>query len=343
MRNPDEVRLIIEGQELTGFNDGVTIDMAADHIADGFSVNCPWDPADVTLRRLFRPFGYQTVQIYLGDEITLDGRVDKVTPSLDGSDRVIVLEGRSKTGALCDCSIDGDLQFDGLTLAGISRKLSGRLGVDVRADADTAPIPETRAEYGQAVGEYLNSLAAPRNILLNSSYDGMLVLTSGAALSARPPVAPLEEGRNLVSASSAFDSSARFSLYKVATQFAGIEDIVGQATDARVPVTRPNISAAGETDTDPNQTAGRLRTEAVAKAFSVSARVSGWRRDDGKRWSDRQVVTLKAPSAMIYEPTPLIIAGCKLTLSGSDGRVADLRLVPTWLYSGTLGKEPAWV
>jgi prophage tail gpP-like protein len=343
MRDQNLIRVIIDGKELSNFREGVTIDMGADQIADGFSITCPWDASDATMRRLFRPFGYQPVQIYLGDDIMLNGMVDKVSPGLSGSETTITIEGRSKTGILCDCSSDGETESTGLSLAAAARKLARPLGVEIRADAD-AQIIEARAEYGQTVADYLNSLATPRNMLLNSSFDGKLVISSGKSHLTKAPTADLEEGlRPLLSAGAAFDSSKRFSAYRVATQFAGTEDIVGEVLDSGVLVFRPHFVAAKETDTDPTNTAARARAEALAQSMPISVSVDGWRRPDGGRWAERQVINLKAPSAMIYDKTAFLINHATMTLSAGDGLTTALSLVPRELYAGVQPKEPRWL
>jgi prophage tail gpP-like protein len=345
MRDPNLVRVVLDGKELSNFRDGVTIDMGADQIADGFSIACPWSSEDATSRRLFRPFGYQPVQIYLGDDIMLNGTVEKVTPGLSASDKTITIEGRSKPGILCDCSIDAETEFSGLMLSDIARQLAKALGVQVRVDCPELmlPIIETRAEYGQTVGDYLNSIASPRNILLNSSFDGKLVISSGKSHLSKTPSADLEEGLlPLLSVVPSFDGSKRFSRYKVASQFAG-SDILGEASDSGVSIFRPHFLSAKETDTDPSQTAARARAEALAQAMQIPVSVAGWRRPDGGRWAERQIVNLKAPSAMIYDKTAWLINHATMMLSAGNGLTTELSLVPRELYAGVQPKEPRWV
>ena len=115
----------------------------------------------------------------------LSGRIDKVEPS----GGIITVQGRALTGILGDCSIEGELEHSGLTLGQIARKLCAPFGLSVRVDRDTTAIEVARAEYGQSVADFLNSLAAPRNILLNSSYSGQLVISSADDLPGKTPVA----------------------------------------------------------------------------------------------------------------------------------------------------------
>jgi prophage tail gpP-like protein len=338
----DDVRIVIDGKEFTGW-EAATITMAIGQIADAFSIDGPWDWNKSELRTALRPFGYQRVELYIGNDICLTGRMEKPKPSLSATDRKINIQGRSLTGPLAECSIDGDLEFSGLTLAAVARRVCSPFGISVRADNDTPAIPEARAEYGQVAGDFLNSMAASRNMLLNCSYKGELVIASGAALSGKVPVADLVEGEGMVlSVDPDFDGTKRFSKYGVATQFAGVPDIQGSRTDPSIPVYRPHLEAAGETDTDPGATAARLRVKAIVESCIIAVSVIGWRRPDGKLWAERQAVTLLAPSAMIYKKVPWIISQAQFKLDGSSGRITTLNLVLPDTYSGNMPKEIPW-
>ena len=360
----DEVRLVIEGKEFTGW-EALTVEMAVDHVADTLSITAPWDPDRVDLRAAFR--GYNRVQLYIGDDLYLTGRIDKADPDLSATDRKIVIQCRSLTGQLADCSHAGELEFSGLALSTICRQVCKPFGVSVRADNDTAPIPEARAEYGQIAADFLNSLAAPRNILLNCSYQGELVLTSGVALMSKQPVARLVEGQWPVEGvSGSRDWTKLFSVYKVATQFAGLPDIVDTVRDANVRIYRPRLSPSPDAMASPDdqaaldalddevkaqtaaqvktkmakaRTASRIRAQAIAEACPTSVQLAGWRRPDGMRWAERQVVTLKAPSAMVYEEIPFLISSCRLTLDSTGGMSTDLSLVLPETYAGVLPKD----
>jgi len=334
----DIVRLVIDGKEFTGWT-GVTISMAIDQLADAFSVTAPFDPA---LKGAFKPFGYQAVQLYIDSDIVLSGRIDKIDAKTDASDRSINMQGRSLTGILGDCSIEGDLEFSGLTLATIARKLCKPFGITVRADADTSPLEVARAEYGQSPADFLNSLAAPRNLFLNSSFDGMLVISSAKDLGTKMPKDNLIEGEApLLSVSASFDATKRFSAYTAAMQFAGEADLTGSISDPSIKIYRPKVAALDDSDQDATITASRLRSGAYASAVGISASVSGWRRKDGMRWAERQALNLTAPGSMLYKQAKYIIAGATFKLD-TGGRTTDLRLVLPETYSGSMPKSEAW-
>lgn len=336
----DQVRLIVGGREFAGWT-GVTISMAVDQVADAFSVSAPFDPDSAEIRAAFLPFDYTSVQLYIDDDILLTGRVDKIDAG-DESGRKLTVTGRALPGQLVDCSIDGPLEYTGLTLAAIARQLCRPFGITVRADNDTAAIESARAEYGQTVAEFLNSLAGPRNMLLNSSFDGKLVISAGSRYSSAPVVAALAEGKApLLTVAASFDGTKRFSLYKYATQFGGVPDISGSVQDTRIPIYRPILTVAEDADADFRATAGRMRVRAYSEAIGVNVKINGWRRPDGLRWADRQIVTLIAPGAMLYTETKYLVASVAYKMDES-GLFTDLRLVLPETYSGSAPGATPW-
>jgi prophage tail gpP-like protein len=329
----DMVRLEVAGKKLTGF-DGLTITMAIDSLADSFALTMPYDPDRSDLRAALRPFAYTPCKVYLDDDLLLTGRVEKLAPKMDAGERSLTVEGRSLTGVLVDCGIEGKTEFTKLTLKVIAEQLCLPFGLLVRADADTPAIEVARAEYGQTVLDFLNSIAAPRNFFLNSSFDGKLVISSALALAVAAPVAALVEGEKpLLAVSASYDGTRRFSSYDVGAQSEG-ENQNGHADDAAIAVHRPTFIAAKDMDPDPNATARRARMEAIASALPITATVSGWRTPAGARWHERQSVTLKAPGAMLATERKYLIAEATFRLDKSAGKTVDLRLVMAEAYAG---------
>jgi prophage tail gpP-like protein len=337
MPTRDKVTLSVAGKPVTAFS-AVSVSMAVDQIADQFSLSVPFD-LDAPL---VRPRGFERVTIMVDGELLMTGKVDKLTPALTESGRIIQIEGRSLPGVLMDCSIDGALEYSGLALSTIARQICSPFGVSVRPDNDTNALELAVAEYGQTPAEFLNSLAAPRHILLNSSYSGQLVISWGKSLMERPVVADLTEGEApVVSVSADYDNSKLHSIYKVGTQFADEIEIVGSASDPLVTSYRPKLVKVDDIDISPDVTARRARTEGLAAFYSVTVGLTGWRRPDGKRWAERQMVTLVAPSAFVNRRTRYLVAGCTPSLSDGE-RTTSLRLVPPEIYAGQMPKAEPW-
>jgi prophage tail gpP-like protein len=350
------VAIKIGGQSFTGW-DEVTIEMAIDNCADGFSLSAAYDPDRRDLAAAFRNGIFNTCTITIDGEAVLTGRVMKLDAESGPDDRTIKVEGMSSTGPLVDCSIDGELEFSGLTLAGICRKVCAPFGIAIRADSDTEIIDFAKAEYGQGAFDFLNSLASPRNFFLNSSYTGQLIISSAAKLLSLPVAASLIEGQKpILSVSTSNNGQLRFSSYKVASQFAGLEDVVDEATDPSVPLYRPHLIVEDEAAIAPDvmtaaqakafakktRTAARTRTMAFASSFQARATVIGWKAPNGLRWHERQIVTLLAPGAMLSTETRYVIAGITFKLHPDSGETVDMRLVLPELYAGALPQVMPW-
>jgi prophage tail gpP-like protein len=342
MPDRDEVSVTIDGTEFKGWT-GVTISMAVDQIADGIALTAPFDPDRADLRAILRPLGYQHLEVRIGGDLVFTGRAELIETPLTDSGRVLSVQGRSLPGVLSECAIDGDLEFSGLTLAAIARKVCAPFGIKIRADADSPAIEVARAEYGQSAAAFLDSLASPRLLLINSSYKGELIISSAQALRSKPAAVDLEEGRDSLTAISAsYDGTKRHSVYKVSGQFAGIPDVGGSTTDPTVPVYRPRLAASSDIDADPAVTARRLRSESECSSVSISVDLPGWRRPDGALWAERQALSLKAPSVMLRAKSRYVIAGCTLRLADS-GASTSLRLVFPESYSGGTPEVMPWL
>ena len=337
----EELRIVIGGTELTGWT-AATIEMHIDQLADAFSVSAPFDPSDKILSTIFKPYEYQAVELYIGADIALKGRLDSIATSLTPEGRLLTIQGRSSTAQLIDCSIDGALEFYSFPLSGLCREICKPFGIGIRADADTAAIDMARAEYGQAPIDFLNSIARPLNLYFGSSFDGKLIIWPGSSLNSAPVRSALVEGEPpVLSVTASFDGTGRYSLYKAATQFAGEPDLVGTAQDASIKVHRPRLYSIGDSDADPSLTARKLRSEAIARSFIASVTVSGWRRQDGQLWSERQIVTLKAPGALLKTETKYVISNVSQTLTTGE-KTTVLQLAPIAAYSGATMEVTPW-
>lgn len=345
MRDADEVTLVTNGREFTGWT-GVTIEMAIDQLADAFAISRPYDPSVAELVAAVEPYKYQPVEIRIGSDLYLTGFLDVSEFDSTPRDNTLTLQGRSKTGILCDCSaaVDTASQVEGLTFHRIAVQQAKALGVAVRDD-DTKQaariIGEARAEYGETAFDFLHKIAAPHNLLLNSSFVGEMVITSGDDLMTRPIAADLTEGDEAITnIHTRFDGTKRFSVYQVAGQFAGSPEIYGEAFDPFIKKHRPFCKPSEEIDqADSNNTASRLMSEAIAAALSISVKLDGWRRPDGKLWAERQAVTLLSPRTYLAKRAKYIIAGLTLSLDAKEGRSVTLRLVPPEVYSTQVTKQ----
>jgi len=340
----DLVTLEINGKDFAGW-ESLTITRTLDSCADAFSLSAPFDPVKFKNYASFRPFGYQSVRLKIDDEKILTGRIESVSPSISASDRMINVQGRSLTGSLVDCSIDGQgFNFKGLSLSQIAKKLCSPFSVSVVSISEAElPLMVANASPGQSVFDFLNQLAKDLSLLLTCNADGNLVITK--VLPGGKPVDAIIEGeRKLLSANGSFDGTKIFSAYKVLMQQDGKNDIMGKALDGSIPIYRPLTSTGSDADAkDVQKSAEWKRALAISGAVGLSVTMAGWRTSNGLLWSPGQVVTLKAPGAFILKESPFLISEASLTLDTSQGKTSALKLVLPATYSGKLPEVYPWV
>lgn len=338
----DTVSLEVGGVSFTGW-ESLSIQRTLDSVADAFSLRAPFDPTQPKTRSAFRPFGYQGAVVKIDNDLVLTGRIESVAPATSGGDRAIGVQGRSLTGPLVECAVDGvGYQFDGLTLAAIARRVCAPFGVSVVAEQDSGKIGEARAEPGQTAFDFLNRLAQDAGLLLTCDASGHLVITK--INTSGSPVAALVEGDGpVMEIEGSYDGTARFSRYKVLQQQDGEPGIVGTADDAGVSVYRPTIQTGAEGDAkDISKAAAWRRALALADSVGISAKVSGWRTRNGSLWTPGSIVTALAPGAFIMVETPFIVSAATLSLDAQDGRTTALRLVLPATYTGQMPEVYPW-
>lgn len=336
------IRLLIGGEEFSLFT-AVNISMSINQVADAFSVDAVFDPGDSRQKKALRPFQYSPFQLFFGPDRLMTGSVECNGFKWSASSRTATIQGRSKTGVLVDCPVLDCHEFLKMSVADIARKVCQPYGVSVRADADSGRIEKSSCDYGKSVAEFLAELCTTRGLILGSSFDGQLVISSGTSFCSSAPVARLEEGDGiLLEASVSFDATKRYSEYTAATQYGGSECVTGTARDNGIKTRRPCIKVLPDMAEDASKTARKLCADGISASCSVSAAVSGWRRPDGKRWAERQVLTLKSPSLYLGAEKSWVISSVNYKLSAQDGMTTTLTLVPPSSFSGDTSGGEVW-
>ena len=134
----DRVTLNVEGVEFIGWTAvsiSCGIEQAAREFSIGVTVRYPGEP------NALRIAPGMACAVLIGDDLVLNGYVDSVDPSQDGSKSEIAISGRSRTCDLVDCScLEKPGQFAGLKAEAIAAELAKPYGVEVVAEVDTGAV-----------------------------------------------------------------------------------------------------------------------------------------------------------------------------------------------------------
>lgn len=191
------MELKVSGHTINTFND-VNIRLVYDSIADTFTFKIYYLPDNSTHRMLFRPGAYHNCTISHKGVLLITGTILSPSSSAAGNPpkQPMAISGYSLPGVLQDCSVKvsddaTSLQFDGMKLEDIARKVTEYYGIKVVVDkellADTAfntPYPQVSANTSdgrrttdKTVLQFLDELCTQKNVILSHTRGGALLLT----------------------------------------------------------------------------------------------------------------------------------------------------------------------
>ena len=255
------------------------------------------------------------VSVFIGDTRVLTGRIEKLSAQFTPDDRSIRISGRSLSGDLVDCSVTGDMEYAGLTIEEIAKKLVAPFGLKVFLSVTLpGPVERLAIKPGETVFTALDRLARIQGFTWVTTREGNIRLTQAGRFRANTE---LQQSFNIKTAGVEFDDTDRFSQYEVKGQSSGTDEFFGtsateiqaQARDAGVKRFRPLVVVA-EANLDGENAVTRAGWEAstrAGKAAAVACEVDGWRQRDGSLWDINQVTRFKCPFLGIDRD--LLIAG----------------------------------
>lgn len=319
---------------------------AIDRVGSTFSFRVPFYPDDATYRELYKPFTYPRAILKINGETQLTGRVEKLTPSLDDKTEVIV-SGRALPGVLVDVTFqksDFPIQFEQAALDEIAESVVKNY--DFKAVFDDAPgaiFEEAGANTpAQTVFSFLQNLARQRKLLMSQTPDGDLLFRR--ALTVGAPVAELIEGDvGVVVTTGSYDGTARFSSFDGFGQEPDVNDNYARVVDPALDgIRRPKSLQANDTNSANILEAVEWAASAtIANAIDIPLRIAGWTDSAGRIWTENSLITLTAPSIMIYKPFNFLVKSVRFEQDDSQ-EVTSLGLTIPGAYSGQLPKAYPW-
>ena len=343
---PDSVTIFINSQQVTQFS-GFSMSPAIDVVGAGFSFNTPFFPEQKIYRDLFRPFSYHPVEIHIGGNLVLTGVMEGVSPSVSPSQTSVNIQGRSKVAVIVDCTFeksDFPVQFTKAKLDEITKKVVSKFGLIASFPDGTGALFEEAGPKSptETVFSFLHNLARQRQLLMSQTPEGNLLFRK--ANTKGKSVATLAEGQHgVIVSGGSYNGTARFSSFDAFGQESGKNNNFAATKDPALSgIIRPKSVQANDTNAANIQgVSDWAASAAVADSINVPLQVEGWLRPDGKLWQENDMITLVAPSVMIYKPFPFLIKS--LTRQETTGpKSTVLSLMIPGAYSGELPKEYPW-
>jgi prophage tail gpP-like protein len=291
----------------------IRIERAIDNL-DTVELDSPFDPSDLYLRSVFRPFEYSPITISVNDDTFFTGVVVQTPPILSATSNTVSIGAYSSPGVLGECPPPITvlpLEFKKQNLHEIARTLVEPFKIEIVADIDPGPAFDKVAKKpNEAVLRFVASLAKQRNQVMGSDETGALVFRQ--AIESGPTVALLKQGASpLIGITPTFNPSQYYS------EITGIQPVrVRSKKSVKFTVRNtllPNVTRPFIFDV-PNSKDGDIETAVKAKMsrmyanmVSYSVDVATWRDPQDKLWAPNTMISVEAPGAMIYKPSIFLI------------------------------------
>jgi prophage tail gpP-like protein len=333
------------------------------------SFTAPFEPARQDFRITFEPFSYKRLEVTVGGVIAFTGTMVGIEPEIDAESSQVKISGYALPAVLEDCPPPADaypLEFSGMTLLAIAKRLCEPFGFTAIMDEDVADIDAFVAkkrkrgkrggkgkrgnkfarvalEPGDDAHNFLVGLAQKRGLVMRDRPNGDLLLTDSA--NAEGPVANLtEDEAPVVSVTVSFKPQDYFS--EITAFVPPAAGKPGSSWTAKNPfltdVVRPHSFRLEDTDPPdcPSAAVAKLG-RMFANMVSWDLVVPTWRDPNGDLWDPGTTMTLLAPKAMIYRRTELLIRNVSLK-QDANGESASLTLVLPGAFDGAVPSELPW-
>ncbi len=299
---PQEVILYLGGgrDAFDGWED-LTISKSLDSLATSFKFKIPQKFREQNGGFKLSP-GVR-VQVNVNREPVIAGRVEHVSGRLSTEENTVEISGRSLTGDLVDCTVEGPLEYNNIGLDQLARELLKPFGLKVFLSANPRRIDKVSIKPGDTVFEILEKYARLQGFFWVTTREGNLRLAFAGNSRAD---SILEEGVNIKSAEFTLDETQRFQTYKVKGQsaasdeFPGVKSSVGAgvARDSGVARYRPYtmVAEGGATNDIAKKRAEWEAARRLGRSVSLSVTVQGWQQETGILWGLNQVMRAKIPT-----------------------------------------------
>lgn len=364
---PSDVQIEIDG-EYWDYWSRVTLTERADSIAQ-VELTCNFDATREKFRRLFRPFSYHEMILYVGGEVRFVGTMMGVMPNVTATSSEVSVNAYALCGVLGDVTATPGqfpTEFRNLKFDKLAKALCDPIGINVQIgasspeilDLDTGetildldvepgtPFEKVQLKPGQKILDLLIELAKQRSLVVTSTFEGdLLIYTPNADVG--DIVATLSEDRPVVSV------APNFSVQDYFSSLTGISKTKGGKKGSKFTVNNPKLIDNFDVqrpyvyelnDTDPADVPaavqarmGRMFADSISYDIDLAAEYD----QSGFYWEPNRYITLEAPKAMVYTKTPLYIMESKLIFT-PDSKSAKLNCVLPGSLSGDLPDKLPW-
>jgi len=294
--------------------------------ASSFSFESYFDPFNIEHKEIYAPSHFHGCKLEHNGELLLTGTILSHNFSQKVTQTMVSLSGYSRPGVLNDCEIPPSmypLQFDGLSLASIARRLTPRFKVGVVIDPSVSgPMNKsfkvTTASDSQNIASYLSGLAKQKNIVLSHTELGELLFTEADTKS--EPILNFDTTDGTVPAT---DFDLNFNgqnMHSHITMQKQADDEGGNAGESTIRnpyvvgsfAYRPTVKSQSSGDDNDTPLAAKRALSNELKDLKLTIKIHDWV-VNGKIIKPNNTITIIAPHLFIYNKETFFIESINFT------------------------------
>lgn len=346
-KGDNEVTLMIGDIEFPF--ESIRIIRTMDTPADGWSARVAWFPGqDKVFDSVIIPYSYPLAQVYIGNNLIVNGVMYTPAPEQSDSGLILNLEGFSFAADVIDSTMPTPYEAEKILLEDRANQLLSHIGIKAVFEADQGgEFDRVTGEKTDLIINHLVDLASQRGLLISSTPEGNLLFTKTTesepvgTIGYDSTAAQTITARNQASGeNNGIGWGAKFDGRKLFNQITAIGESPGAVTksatvtDDNVPRSRFfTFKADNTTEGDIEAAALWKRSKQFADALTIPFPVSSFYAPNGKLWRENTLVTVVSPEIFVPDGFTFLIRQVEYVLENS-GITSTLSLVPPNVYTG---------
>jgi len=330
----DDLILFVGGARLSGW-DEIRVTRGIERCPNDFEISMTelFDDELAGTRNVVNPG--DNCDVMIGDDLVLQGYVDRVVPSISPGQHTIAISGRGRCSDLIDCAAEWPGgQISASSALGVAQKLCEPYGLTATCLSDAGPaIPTMVLNNGETAFEIIERVCRFSALLAYEGADGNLILSRVGTDKAASGFA---EGVNVESASITYSVDQQFSEYLVVRMSMDVLQDAGDAGNLVETITNPNIkrhrrriivAEGGDMGAEiAKQRALWECSRRYGRAAQLRLTTDSWRDSAGVLYTPNTLVDLTLPKLKAPQRTWLI---SEVTYRrGAAGTACDLVIMP---------------
>lgn len=326
----NRVSLYLGGKIYTGWKE-VNIEFGLNTIARVCHVEATSSPNDEIYDGI--PNG-SSCQVKIGNDTVITGYVTKKQKSYNQSGTEILIEIKSRTIDLEECSLPPGAQhsFSKSTISSIVESLANDCGVLLIDQVQSAELINQEVQNNDTIKSILEKLLKNRSLLLSDDQDGRLLLTFPGAAGVCHDT--LRYGGNILTGERTQDLSKIFRYYVVRGQGADSKsqrktpgnqlEKIAENKDCLRNRYLISVMTGNATESELNRRANLLKNNYIGSSDTYTYSVQGWRQGNGDLWQANAYVNVIDTSLNIN--SYLLISKVSFSLSETGGSTTTLEI-----------------